>query len=154
MYHYTESGLDNVWLANGYKKKETPYGEGVAIADADKLDETIARCLVNKPGRLTGKELRFLRTTLGLAQHSLATMMDVTDQSVSLWERTGRVPKLQDAVLRKLVLEHLEGDGKLSDMIERTNIVERLMNQQIVVRTRDHNWTAKRQAEKPEMEIA
>lgn len=154
MYHYTESGLDNVWLANGYREKETPYGKGVAFADADQLDETIARCLVNKAGRLTGKEFRFLRSLLGLAQRSLADMLDVTEQSVSLWERTGKVPKLQDAVLRKFVLEHLDGDGKLTDLIARTNTVDRLLHQQIVVRARDHKWTAKSQAEKPELESA
>jgi hypothetical protein len=35
MYHYTESGLDNVWLANGYTVIETPYGKGVSVRDAD-----------------------------------------------------------------------------------------------------------------------
>ena len=31
MYHYTDGGLRNVWLANGYEIKKTPYGEGVAF---------------------------------------------------------------------------------------------------------------------------
>ena len=154
MYHYTECGLDNVWLANGYRVKDTPYGKGVAFADADQLDATIARCLAAKEGRLTGKEFRFLRTLLGLAQHNLADMLNVSDQSVSLWERTGKVPKLEDAVLRKFVLEHLDGDGKLTDLIACTNAVDRLVHQQIVVRTYAHKWTAKSQAEKPEPETA
>jgi DNA-binding transcriptional regulator YiaG len=150
MYHYTESGLDNVWLANGYRVKETPYGRGVAVADVDDLHAVIARWLVNKPGRLTGKEFRFLRIQLGMAQRNLADMIDVTEQSVSLWERTGKVPKLQDAVLRKLVLEMGDGDGKLSEMIERINTVDRLVNQQLVVRTRLHKWIGKQQEETPD----
>lgn len=28
-YRYTESGLTNVWLANGYPIRKTKYGEGV-----------------------------------------------------------------------------------------------------------------------------
>jgi hypothetical protein len=29
-YRYTESGLTNVWLANGYTLRKTKYGEGCA----------------------------------------------------------------------------------------------------------------------------
>lgn len=154
MYHYTESGLDNVWLANGYTVKQTPYGKGVSVVDADGLLKTLALCLTKKEGRLTGKEFRFLRTLLCLAQRSLAEMVGVTEGAVSLWERTGKVPKQGDAAVRLLVLEKLDGDGRWSDMIERINTVDRLVNQQIVARTRQHNWTAKRQTERPELETA
>lgn len=150
MYHYTESGLDNVWLANGYAFKDTSYGKGVAVADADGLLKALATWLTKKPGRLTGKELRFLRTTLCLSQQSLANMVGVTEQALSLWERTGKVPKGGDAVVRMLVLEKLEGDGKMSEVIERINTVDRLVNQQIVAKARQHKWTAKGQDKKPE----
>ena len=143
MYHYTESGLDNVWLANGFQTKKTPYGQAVSVIDADALHEVIALSLTEKPGRMTGKEFRFLRSQLGLSQGNLAKMMAVTEQSISLWERTGKVPKLGDAALRVLVLEKLRGDGRLSAMIERTNAVDRLLNQRIVARARLHKWTAK-----------
>lgn len=29
MHHYTESGLQNVWLENGYHVRKTPYGDAV-----------------------------------------------------------------------------------------------------------------------------
>ena len=32
MYHYTDGGLRNVWLANGYEIKKTPYGEEIGRA--------------------------------------------------------------------------------------------------------------------------
>ena len=148
MYHYTESGLDNVWLANGYTVHETPYGKGVSVNDAEVLTNELANWLTRKPGRLTGKEFRFLRTLLCLSQASLAEMMGATEQSVSLWERTGKVPKASDALLRMLILEKLNGDGKVSQVIDRINTVERLVNQPIVARARQHRWTAKPQAEK------
>lgn len=151
MYHYTESGLDNVWLANGYTVHKTPYGKGVSVSDADGLMEELAKWLTHKPGRLTGKELRFLRTLLCLSQASLAAMMGATEQSVSLWERTGKVPKTSDALVRMLVLEKMNGDGKISQVIDRINTVERLVNQQIVARARLHRWTAKPQADKPNL---
>jgi hypothetical protein len=31
MYHYTDGGLRNVWLVNGYEIKKTPYGERKAL---------------------------------------------------------------------------------------------------------------------------
>jgi len=31
MYNYTDGGLRNVWLANGYEIKKTPSGEGVSF---------------------------------------------------------------------------------------------------------------------------
>ena len=34
MYHYTDGGLQNVRLANGYRVQKTPYGEAVAIGIA------------------------------------------------------------------------------------------------------------------------
>ena len=31
MYHYTDGGLRNVWLVNGYEVRQTPFGEGVVM---------------------------------------------------------------------------------------------------------------------------
>ena len=71
MYHYRESGLRNVWLANGYAEQETPYGPGLAIDDLAGLHHAIARGLVAKGGKLTGAELRFLRLEMGLGAHEI-----------------------------------------------------------------------------------
>src|SRR3546814_6244956 len=68
MYHYTESGLRNVWLANGYKIRNVGGEEAVAIHDVDELHRTIGRNLARK-SRLTGAELRFLRKEMGLSQN-------------------------------------------------------------------------------------
>ena len=68
-----------------------------------------------------------------------------TIQALSLWERTGKVPVSGDAVIRMLTLERLEGDGKMSHVIERINTVDRLVNQKIVAHAARHTWTAKPQ---------
>ena len=149
MYHYTECGLDNVWLENGYAMHDTPYGKGVSVADADGLDRALALYLTDKPGPLTGREFRFLRTLLGLAQRSLADLVGVTEQSVSRWERTGTVPKQGDAALRLLVLEKFNGDGRWSRMIERINTVDRLANQQSVFREQRRKWVGQARAGRP-----
>lgn len=144
MYHYTESGLANAWLANGYKVKHTNYGDSVAIDDIDGLHLAIARNLIEKKGSLTGKEFRFLRTLMGMSQIGIAGMLGVQEQSVSLWERTGKVPKAQDALHRLIANEELvKGDVGIAEVIDRINVVERLVNQRIVAKERGHKWTAK-----------
>ena len=45
-YHYTESGLDTVYLLNGYEIVKSERGTGVRIQDVDGLHTAIAgdRC--------------------------------------------------------------------------------------------------------------
>jgi DNA-binding transcriptional regulator YiaG len=93
MYRYRESGLRNIWLKNGYRAVATPYAKGIAIAEVAGLHRVIAKHLVEHKPALTGVEFRFLRMELGLSQGKLAEVLDITEQSVSLWERKGREPK-------------------------------------------------------------
>ena len=53
-----------------------------------------------------------------------------------------------------LVLERFTGDGKITEVINRINTVERLVNQNIVAKERNHKWSSKAQAEKPELVAA
>lgn len=142
MYHYTECGLDNVWLENGYVTKMTAYGKATSVDDAIGLHKVLAMELTQKKGRVTGKELRFMRTVLSMSQEGLSKCVGATEQSVSLWERTGKVPQYADSILRLLVSEQLNGNSKVSDIIERINTAERICNQQIVAREKKHKWTS------------
>lgn len=140
MYHYTECGLDNVWLENGYTIRQTPYGKGVSIDDADALHQVLVSEVVKKKGRITGKELRFLRTYLGLSQDGLAKCLSATDQSVSLWERTGKVPGASDALVRLLVIERMRGNANVTSVLDRINDIDRLVNQKIVAKETRKKW--------------
>jgi hypothetical protein len=60
-YPHRESGLDNVWLVNGFHARTTSYGEAIAIEDVEGLYDAIARSLVEKVGTLGDREIRFLR---------------------------------------------------------------------------------------------
>ena len=133
-FHYTACGLANVWLANGYTLKPTRHGTAVAVNDVDGLHQLIANTLIDKPGRLSGKEFRFLRTQLGLSQEALGTMLGFSENAVSLWERKDSVPAACDQWLRMSVLAKLEGNTKLVDAIARTQTVHKLMYSKYVVR--------------------
>lgn len=143
MYHYTQCGLANVWLENGYKEKNTPYGKAVSIDDADGLHKALALALTRKQGRLTGKELKFLRVVMGMSQQGLGKWLGVGEQAVSLWERTGKVPQAGDSLTRMLISEKLNGNCKVTEVIERINTVERMLNQRIVARESKRKWTSK-----------
>ncbi|WHZ20090.1 MAG: hypothetical protein OJF55_002239 [Rhodanobacteraceae bacterium] len=120
MYHYTDSGLRNIWLANGYKSKRTPYGVAVAIEDVEGLHRVIGLCLAREKPKLTGREFRFLRKELGLSQAAFAEAVGNDAQTVALWEKNKtRLPVWADRLVRKLYLEATGGNEKLRDLLER-----------------------------------
>lgn len=100
MYHYRECGLPNVYLINGYREIETPYGRGVSIEDVAGLHMAIAHTLVEEEPSLTGPEVRFIRKCLDLTQMQLAELLGVEDQSVRRWEKLARIPKQADHGIR------------------------------------------------------
>ena len=138
-YHYTESGLMNVWLANGYTVRKTKYGEGVSIHDADGLQRAIAHALTNKP-HLTGTEVRFLRKEMGLSQRGLGELLGVTDQAVALWEKKGRLPKTADRLLRLIYVEHDNGNAPIRATIQRINDIDQQSYEQIIAEETKGGW--------------
>lgn len=150
MYHYKECGLPNVWLENGYKVKQTPYGEAVSVVDADGLQRVLAKNLASKNGRLTGRELWFIRSVLCLSQKNMARLLGTTEQSLSLWERQGRMPKASEAIARVLAMEHVGGNPNIAELIDRINTVDRMVNQRLVAKERRQSWSSKLEAPLPE----
>ena len=147
MFHYDICGIDNVWLANGYTTKETRYGEATAFADVGELDELIALTVTQKAGKLTGRELRMLRVALKMPQSALAHAFGATEQSVSLWERNGKVPKYADLLVRALVIDKLRGPSKLSRIIARIDNAEGIGPQRIIAKMSGKKWSAELVAE-------
>lgn len=142
MYHYTDGGLKNVWLQNGFEVRKTPYGKGVAIHDIDGLTTAICMALTDKSSSLTGVEFRYIRSgAMLLSQAGLASMMGVDAQTVARWEKHGRLPKWADKLIRVLFLAHADGNQAISSVMARINTVERLIHQNIVVReVRNKGW--------------
>ena len=91
-YHYRESGLDNVYLENGYRKHKTAYGEGVSIIDTEGLHKVIGQTLICAQRPLNGAELRFLRIEMETTQKDPAGMLGTSEQTLRLWEKDREVP--------------------------------------------------------------
>ncbi len=139
MYHYTECGLNNVWLTNGFNRCNVDGEIAVAISDADRLHEVIGRALASKP-YLTGAELRFLRKEIGLSQKRLADLLGSTEQTVSLWERRGHIPKGYDRLVRLLFLEKLDGNIKIQEIINRLIELDNHQTEKLVFSDTSTGW--------------
>lgn len=120
LFHYTQCGLDNVWLANGYKVDETDYGSGFSIEKADELHNAIASRIISDPRPLRGQDARFLRVVLRLSQERMAKLLGVDRATVIRWER-GRdkaLAMMQDIAVRTTYAARAEGDGFLVTVIK------------------------------------
>jgi len=141
MYHYTDGGLRNVWLANGYEIIQTPYGEGVSFHNLDGLTRSICMALTRKASPLTGAEFRYIRSAgMLLSQPALGKLMGIDGQSVARWEKTSKVPLWADKLARLLYAAQVNGDEPIAKAVERIKTVERLIKQKIVVRESRGQW--------------
>jgi DNA-binding transcriptional regulator YiaG len=142
MYHYTEAGLQNVWLANGYHVKKTKYGEAVSIEDAEGLHWAIGRSLAQKR-YLTGAEFRFLRKELDLSQRRVADLVGTSEQTVALWEKRGKIPETADRIFRAIYLETVDGNVKIKDFIEGIADLDRKVEEKMIFQDTEDGWLPK-----------
>jgi DNA-binding transcriptional regulator YiaG len=141
MYHYRESGLDNVWLVNGYEKHRTPEGPAVSFKDIDLLHQTIARALIAKSARLTAQEFRFLRTELDLSQKALGDIIGASEQAIARWERgVTVVPLAEDRLLRALYREHAEGSARIRELVKHLGALDEREHQRLKLRHSRQAW--------------
>ena len=120
-YQYKGSGLDYVYLVNGYKVHETRHGKGVSITDADGLHHTIAAAIVTGSHPICGQEVRFLRSMLGISQSALACIMNVERGQVTRWEKDPHkpLPGTADVALRLFSALNLAGNATAKKLVER-----------------------------------
>lgn len=112
LFHYVQSGLDNVWLTSGVEVVETEYGRGFRIKNADELHEAIAKSILNGARRLRGQEARFLRVLLNLSQEGMAKILGVDRATVIRWEkaRDKLLTVMQDISVRATYASRTNGD--------------------------------------------
>ena len=124
-YHYTECGLDDTYLVNGYEFVDTPHGRRVIITNIDGLHGVIGRSLVNKKKNLNGSDLRFLRHEMLMSQSLLATLLDVSEQTVHRWEsRKTDISKPAESLVRLLYREHIGSNNKIQELLKRLAVLD------------------------------
>ncbi len=141
IYHYTECGLDNVYLANGFKFEESPDGRQLVIKDIDGLHQTIGRLLIREKKDLTGSEIRFLRHEMLMSQMVLARLLDVGEQAINRWERgKSGVPKPAEALIRLLYAEHIEDDSAIKGTLKKILDLEEDLDDRLILQEIDEEW--------------
>lgn len=149
-YQYSESGLDNVWLTNGFDHQEYDGEVFTRVRDPDALHRAIAKNLIQRQGTLDGKELRFVRKEMDITQAELARLMDVTSQTVARWEKDEvAIPRTTDLLLRAFMLCHLQGSVDVCALAERLSAADQTFNAEIINLTHeDGAWHPQRKLEK------
>jgi DNA-binding XRE family transcriptional regulator len=89
---------------------------------------------------MTGAEFRFLRKELDLSQSRFAVWVGVSEESVSLWERRGRVPKMACRFMQSIYLEKLDGNVKITEMVERLANLDREQSERMVFEDTQSGW--------------
>jgi DNA-binding transcriptional regulator YiaG len=143
IYHYTECGLSNIYLLNGFHTIETPDGKAISIKDIEGLHKVIGLFLVTRKKDLSKDEIRFLRHELLMSQGALARLLGMNEQAVRRWEN-GKVsiPKPSESLLRLLYLEHVHDQhGKISSVLKQiANLEEDLHLSEIHFKDTNSGW--------------
>jgi DNA-binding transcriptional regulator YiaG len=139
MYHYTESGLQNVWLSNGYQVKKTANGKRLPLPTP--IAFTGPSAVPSRAGPyMTGAEFRFLRKEVDLSQSRFGSLIDASEEAVSLWERRGRVPKSACRIMQLLYLETIDGNVKIRELVERLAELDRTEQSRLVFEDTAKGW--------------
>src|SRR5271166_3861745 len=107
-YNYAECGLDNVIIKNMSCVIDDAGEEVYEIPNILGLHKVIAACIVRHPHGISPKELRFLRTEMGMTQGELAEIVKKDHQTVGRWERGEKpIDQNAEALIRLLAAERL-----------------------------------------------
>jgi DNA-binding transcriptional regulator YiaG len=125
-YHYTECGLDNIYLVNGYEITKCKDDEEIYIHDIHGLHRAIGKLLVFKHGLLSGNEIKFIRTTLDLSQKSLGELLGLDYQSILGWEKNKTpISRTADRLLKIIFYSYIRKD-KDSSVYDKINEISKL----------------------------
>ena len=110
-YQYTECGLSNVWI-QGLRTEDDVGEEIIKILNIGSLHKLISQGVVASEGTLTGPELRYLRTEMGLTQAQLGELVHRERLTISRWERgENHLDGATEAYIRILASSKLGLDG-------------------------------------------
>jgi DNA-binding transcriptional regulator YiaG len=153
-YHFTDSGLSNVFLA-GIKYFVCEVCSQiikVEIPAVEDLMNALARAVVLKKSPLTGKEVQFLRKRVGIKQTDFAEIISASPEQLSRWENdhnelSGTLDKFirlaytfisKDSKLKSLATKVKEEFQKWSTSIHGNGKGERI----IAEYNAQHQWNA------------
>jgi len=107
-YHYTECGLDNVFIKEMNMVQDHGSAATITVPAVALPHQVIAEGIVTRPSKMGGGELRFLRTEMGPKQEKPADILKVTLLTVSRWEREETpIKDTAEILVRLMAVERL-----------------------------------------------
>lgn len=140
-HRYVACGLDQVTLM-GVEVHHCSSCENweVAIPQIEALHELIARTLIEKPTRLTAREIRFLRKRLGWSGASFARHMGVAAETVSRWENDALpIGPQADRLLRLMVARGQRTDSYPTERLASIDAARATVTR-LQLRSRSKGW--------------
>ena len=108
-YRYTNCGLKNVTIAGVKFVVDDSGDEVVCIPNVNGLHRAIAQSILERKSSMSGTELRFIRTEMGLTQAELAAVVHREPLAMSRWERgESPIDSNAEALIRLHSMESLE----------------------------------------------
>jgi DNA-binding transcriptional regulator YiaG len=145
--HYTQCGLDDIYLLSGYEIEKTPHGDGLSIKNADQLHKAIGCYLSNQKKALSGKELRFLRKYMNLSQGQLGRLLGLSSQQVARWEKgESEISGPTDRLIRALFIQSVGGAVNLEELSRMLDEVDAPLNEKSYFENTGDEWRAKKAA--------
>jgi len=145
--HYTDCGLDDVYLVSGYEIARTPHGEGLSIKNLDELHKAIGCTLAKQKKVLSSKELRFLRRQMDLTQSDLGKLLGLSSQQVARWEKgESEISGPADLLVRAFFIQYAGGTLDLQALASFLEEMDAPMNEKMCFENTSQVWRVKRAA--------
>jgi len=148
-YHYTESGLDYVFLQNGYQEHNEDGEVFVSFDDITEMNRAIAKIIIMNKPKLEGQDLKFLRTLVNLSQEAFGRLISVSRDGVAKAEATlsKELSPPMDKLTRIFAMEYID-DSKIRALIDRLGETEDWVgedmpdkNKMCIERSHENVWT-------------
>jgi len=142
--HYTQCGLDDIFLINGFRRLQVGGEESVAIQEVEGLQKAIALNVVRNKALLNGKEVRFLRKLLDFTQAEIGLWLGYTSQQVARWEKgEGKINPSADKLLRVIYTASFHEKGlNILETIRELAELDAQTNERQFFRETDEGWKA------------
>ncbi len=119
-YHFSESGLDNVFLYRPEIAVCPKCGEEIlTLPEPANLLECIGEAVILAPGALSAQEIKFLRKNLFLKSGEFANILGVNRGTVSRWENGEKSPELSTDRLIRMIYAAKLGEKVTSKLVKR-----------------------------------
>jgi transcriptional regulator with XRE-family HTH domain len=86
-YRYMECGLENVVISDVSFVEDDNGDSVIRIPNIMGLHRAIATGIITRKAMMNGREMRFLRSEMGMTQAELAVMIHREPLTISRWER-------------------------------------------------------------------